>query len=72
MSNGFPRSGNFIQPCLSIFKPDSQPLVPVNLDDMADIASAAVAVIEEIARLLLRDKEVHLLAKETKDMTVAE
>ena len=50
---------HLVQDLLSVFKPDSQPLVPVNLADMGEVAAADVLIMEEITRILLRDNEVH-------------
>ena len=46
-----------------VFKPDNKLPVPTDLEDIADVAAAAVTVMEEIVRLLLRDNEVHVVAK---------
>ena len=37
----------------------------MNLEDMAVVAAAAVFIMEEIVRILLRDDEVHQVAKES-------
>ena len=54
-----------VEDLLSVFKPDGLALVPTNLDNMKDLATAAVLVLEEIVRLLKRDSEVHQVAKDS-------
>ena len=48
-----------------MFKPDGHLIVLVNLADMVDMAASAVLIMEEITRILLRDNEVHQVAKES-------
>ena len=55
---------HLVEDLLSVFKPDGRSLVPVNLEDMADLALAAFQILEEIVRILLRDNEVHQVAKD--------
>ena len=45
---------HLVQDLLMVFNPDSKPLVPMDLETMADIAAAAVTFMEELVRLLLR------------------
>ena len=54
-----------VEDLLSVFKPDGLALVPTNLDNMKDLSTAAVLVLEEIVRLLKRDSEVHQVAKDS-------
>ena len=54
-----------LQDLLTVFKPDGHLLVPGSLEDMSDLAVAAVQILEENVRILLRDNEVHQVAKES-------
>ena len=58
---------HLVQELLSVFKPDGQPLVLVNLNKMVDVAAAAAAVLimEQISRILLRDNEFHQVSKDS-------
>ena len=54
-----------VEDLLSVFKLDGLALVPSNLDDMKDLAAAAVLILEEIVRLLQRDSEVQQVVKDS-------
>ena len=56
---------DMIQDLLSTIKSNGQLRVPVSFDGTTILIEAQVVVLEEMSRLLLRDTEVHQIAKES-------
>ena len=56
---------NMVQDMLGVIKSNGQLRVPVSFDDMTTLIESQVVILEELSRLLLRDTEVHLIAKES-------
>ena len=56
---------DMIQDLLSTLKSNGQLCVPVSLDRATILIEAQVIVLEEMSRLLLRDNEVHQIAKDS-------
>ena len=59
------KMNDMIQDLLSTIKSNGQLRVPVSFDGMTILIEAQVVVLEEMSRLLLRDTEVHQIAKES-------
>ena len=59
------KMNDMIQDLLSTLKSNGQLCVPVSFDGTTILIEAQVVVLEEMSRLLLRDNEVHQIAKDS-------
>ena len=59
------KMNDMIQDLLSTLKSNGQLCVPVSFDRTTILIEAQVVVLEEMSRLLLRDNEVHQIAKDS-------